>query len=51
MQRKNISHRKKNAFPQYVILYDEIKVAIRLRLPPGATRRYEIIDTKQQSQN
>jgi len=42
--------RKLNAFPPYVTLYDERKVAVRLRLPPNGTKSYEIIDTKQQPQ-
>jgi len=52
MQRKNSSHRKQSAFPPYVTLYDETKVAVRLRLPPDGTKSYEIIDndTKQQPQ-
>jgi len=47
---KNSSHRRKSAFPPYVTLYGETKVAVRLRLPPDRTRSYGIIDTKQQPQ-
>jgi len=34
--------RKKSAFPPYVTLYDETKVAVRLRLPPDGTISYGI---------
>jgi len=33
---KNSSHRKKSAFLPYVTLYDETKVAVRLRYPQTA---------------
>jgi len=38
----------KSAFPPYVPLYDETKVAVWLWLPPNGTRSYGIIDTKPQ---
>jgi len=49
-QRKNSSRRKKSAFLPHVTLYEETKVAVRLRLPPDGTRSYGIIGTKQQPQ-
>jgi len=50
MESKNNNRRRKGAFPLYITLYDETKVAVRLRVPPDRTWNYGIIDTKLQPQ-